>query len=141
MSRHVEFGKFKSLKNTLTDSRSNMSLSSCLLLALMSNTYTYTYTRSKHNKEDDDLQLLTSPFITARKITGIYNELHEQCVSRGWSTWLFPAQSLWRMLGKLGIKAGDRKMDVGRLGQAAEKTSNWLWMKREEKSWSLTTGP
>jgi len=70
-------------------------------------------------------------------------ELQEQCRSRGWSTWLFPveigcrgfpAQSLWRMLGKLGIKAGDRKRAVGRLGQAAEKASNWLWMKREEKS-------
>jgi len=44
----------------------------------------------------------------------------------------FPAQSLWRMLGKLGIKAGDKKRAVGRLGQAAEKASNWLWMKREE---------
>ena len=49
------------------------------------------------------------------------------------STWLFPveircrgfpAQSLWRTLGKLGIKAGDRKRDVGRLGQAAETASN-----------------
>ena len=49
----------------------------------------------------------------------------------------FPAQSLWRMLGKLGIKAGDRKRADGRLGQAAEKA----WMKREEKCWSLTTGP
>jgi len=27
---------------------------------------------SEDNKEDDDLQLLISPFITARKITGIY---------------------------------------------------------------------
>ena len=79
-----------------------------------------------------------------------YTELQEQCRSRGWSTWLFPveigcrgfpAQSLWRMLGKLGIKAGDRKRAVGRLGQAAEKASNWLWMKTEEKSWSITTGP
>ena len=45
------------------------------------------------------------------------------------------------MLGKLGIKAGDRKRAIGRLGQAAEKASNWLWMKTEEKSWTLTTGP
>ena len=76
-----------------------------------------------------------------------YTELQEQCRSRGWSTWLFPveigcrgfpAQSLWRMLGKLGIKAGDRKRAVEKLGQAAEKASNWLWMKREEKRWSLT---
>ena len=79
-----------------------------------------------------------------------YTELQEQCRSRCWSTWLFsveigcrgfPAQYVWRTLGKLGIKAGDRKRAVGRLGQAAEKASNWLWMKTEEKSWTLTTGP
>ena len=56
-----DFGKFNSLMNTLTDSRSNMSLSSSFLLTLMSNTYTCTHTRSKYNKEDDDLQLLISP--------------------------------------------------------------------------------
>jgi len=33
---------------------------------------TCTHTRSEHNKEDDDLQRLISPFITARKIAGIY---------------------------------------------------------------------
>jgi len=33
-----DFGKFNSLKNTLTDSRSNMSLSLCLLFTLMSST-------------------------------------------------------------------------------------------------------
>ena len=61
-----------------------------------------------------------------------YTELQEQCRSRGWSTWLFPveivcrgfpAQSLWRMLRKLGIKAGDRTRAEGRLGQAAEKAT------------------
>ena len=75
-----------------------------------------------------------------------YTELQEQCRRRGWSTWLFPveigcrgfpAEYVWRMLGKLGIKAGDRKRGVWRLRQAAEKASNWLCM----KSWSLTTGP
>ena len=30
------------------------------------------------------------------------------------------------MLGKLEIKARDRKKAVGRLGQAPEKASNWL---------------
>ena len=64
-----------------------------------------------------------------------YTELQEQCGGRGWSTCLFPveigcrgfpAQSLWRMLGKLGIKAGDRKRAVGRLELTAEKASIWL---------------
>ncbi|KAH3860443.1 hypothetical protein DPMN_029712 [Dreissena polymorpha] len=30
---------------------------------------------------------------------------------------------------------------VGRPGQAAERASSWLWIKREEKSWQLTTDP
>ena len=63
---------YNSLKNTLTDSRSIMSLSSCLLFTLVSNTWTCTHTRSERNKEDDDLQLLISPFTTAIKIAGIY---------------------------------------------------------------------
>ena len=36
----------------------------------------------------------------------------------------YQTQSVWRMLGKLGIKAGDRKRAVGRLGQASEKVAN-----------------
>jgi len=42
------------------------------LLRWGSTTYTCTHTRSEHNKEDDDLQCLISPFITASKIAGIY---------------------------------------------------------------------
>jgi len=53
----------------------------------------------------------------------------------------FPAHSVWRTLGKLGSKAGDRTRPVGKLGQAAEKASNWLWMKKDKKSRSLTNGP
>ena len=30
-----------------------------------------THTKSEHNKEDDDLQLLISPFITSSNIAGI----------------------------------------------------------------------
>ena len=50
-----------------------------------------------------------------------YTELQEQCRSRGWNTWLFPAeigyrgfpaQSLCRMLGKLGIKTGEGCMET-----------------------------
>ena len=49
----------------------------------------------------------------------------------------FPAQSVWRMISTLVIKGVDRKRAVGRLGQAAKRASNWLWMMREEKSWTL----
>jgi len=51
-----------------------------------------------------------------------YTELQEQCRRLV----EVPVCFLWRMLGKLGIKAGDRKRTAGRLGQAAEKASNWL---------------
>jgi len=36
----------------------------------------------------------------------------------------YQTQSVWRMLGKLAIKAGDRKRAVGRLVQASEKVAN-----------------
>ena len=60
-----------------------------------------------------------------------YTVLQEQCRGCGWSTWLFPveigcrgfpAQSLWGMLGKLGIKAGDRKRAVGRLWTSSRES-------------------
>ena len=64
-----------------------------------------------------------------------YTELQEHCsiVVVGVPAWLFPveigcrgfpAQSVWRMLGKLGIKVVDRKRAVWRLGQAEEKAPN-----------------
>jgi len=66
----LNFGKFNSLRNTLTDSRSNISISLCLLFNADEETLkTNAHTRSKHNKEDDDLQLFISPFTTARKVS------------------------------------------------------------------------
>ena len=69
-----DFGKFNSLRNTLTNSRSNMHESLFVLACNVDEATlkTRAQTRSEHNKEDDDLQRLISPFITARKIAGIY---------------------------------------------------------------------
>lgn len=76
-----------------------------------------------------------------------YTELVEQCQQRGWRCWLFPvevgargfaAQSLWRTLGSLGVKGRERKRTAKAAGQAAERASSWLWLKREEKSWKLS---
>ena len=44
---YQDFGKFNSLRNTLTDSRSNMSLSSCLLFTLMTMTCNFWYRHSQ----------------------------------------------------------------------------------------------
>jgi len=73
----LNFGKFNSLRNTLTDSRSNISISLCLLFNADEETLkTNAHTRSKHNKEDDDLQLFISPFTTARKVsTELYSHV------------------------------------------------------------------
>ena len=64
-----------------------------------------------------------------------------------WRVWLypveigargFPAQSLWRMFSALGIEGADRKRAAGKLILAADRTSIWLCMKREERSWKPT---
>jgi hypothetical protein len=77
-----------------------------------------------------------------------YTELVEQCQQQGWRCWLFPvevgargfaAQSLWKTLGNLGVKGQERKGTVRAVCQAAERASSWLWLRREEKSWKLST--
>ncbi|KAH3699388.1 hypothetical protein DPMN_074343 [Dreissena polymorpha] len=61
-----------------------------------------------------------------------YTDLLDQCIFRGWKTWLFaikigdrgfPAQSLWRMLSALGIRGGERKRAV--------RTGDWVKQLRE----------
>ena len=73
-----------------------------------------------------------------------YTELQQMCRERGWQTWLYPveigcrgfsAQSVWTMLGALGIVGRERRVAVRVLGSAAEKASSWLWYKREQESW------
>jgi len=70
------------------------------------------------------------------------------CKERGWHTWLypveigargFPSQSLWRMLRDIGVRGAQRKRAVGKLSQAAERASSWLWYKKDEKSWKPST--
>ncbi|XP_053391723.1 uncharacterized protein LOC128554473 [Mercenaria mercenaria] len=58
-----------------------------------------------------------------------YQDLADACNEAGWKTHLFPvevgsrgfpAQSLWRMLGALGIKGKVRKATAHAVGKAAE---------------------
>ncbi len=61
----------------------------------------------------------------------------------GWTTWLtvengcqrFPAQSVWNLLTKVGLRGHLRKAAVRRLGEASERATCWLWHKREGTSW------
>jgi len=73
-----------------------------------------------------------------------YEDLAQSCKSNGWNTQVFPievgcrgfpSQSVWRMLGALGIKGAARKHTVHALGRTAEKASSWLWMLRSKREW------
>ncbi|CAC5354859.1 unnamed protein product [Mytilus coruscus] len=72
-----------------------------------------------------------------------YTELMTTCRERGWKAWLFPvevgcrgfpAQSVWRMLQAMGIIGKARKIAVRQLGEAAERSSCWLWHRRDDLS-------
>lgn len=75
-----------------------------------------------------------------------YLELMESCQQRGWKAWLFlvevgcrgfPAQSVWKMFQKLGVKGQQRRAAVRKLGERAERSSCWLWHRREDPEWKL----
>ena len=73
-----------------------------------------------------------------------YDELRSQCIANGWDCLCFPievgcrgfvATSLVTTLTKLGIRGKTRKKVVREVGEAAEKASNWLWLKRTDSVW------
>jgi hypothetical protein len=75
---------------------------------------------------------------------GKYQDLADTCKERGWKTWVFPvevgcrgfpSQSVWKMLGAVGIKGGARNTAAHALGKAAERASSWLWLRRNEPTW------
>ena len=68
-----------------------------------------------------------------------YNELVQECRSRGWKTWCLPfevgcrgfaAQSLWRCMKTLGIVGKVRSSLIKSAENAAEYASRWLFEKR-----------
>ncbi|XP_033747101.1 uncharacterized protein LOC117332324 [Pecten maximus] len=73
-----------------------------------------------------------------------YANLADDVRAKGWCVWVmpvemgcrgFPAQSMWRMFAAVGIRGKDRRAAVQRLATTAEKSSSWLWWRREDKSW------
>ncbi|XP_060072881.1 uncharacterized protein LOC132552703 [Ylistrum balloti] len=79
------------------------------------------------------------------KKAGKYQELAELCRHKGWNTWLFPvevgargfpAQSVWRMFQKLGLTGAKRKAAIKTLAERAERSSCWLWCRRDEPNWN-----
>lgn len=73
-----------------------------------------------------------------------YQELLELCREKNWSAWLFPvevgargfpAQSVWKLLQRLGMTGREKRTAVRRLGETAERASCWLWNRRDEQTW------
>ena len=63
---------------------------------------------------------------------------------KGWQTWSFPvevgcrgfpAQSVWRLFSALGVTRRCRRTAAQKMGQAAEQSSCWIWLKKNTSSW------
>lgn len=74
-----------------------------------------------------------------------YDELKTECERAGWKTWCTPIEvgcrgflgkSIWTMSKLLGIKGNNRKQLSKQCEQTTERASNWIWLKRNETSWS-----
>ena len=77
-----------------------------------------------------------------------YEELVQQCREAGWQAWNypievgcrgFPAPSLWKMFQDMGVVGKQRKMAVKLIAKAAERSSSWLWLRRNASSWKPST--
>ena len=47
----------------------------------------------------------------------------------------FPAQSVHHLLSVLGVKGKERSTIVKNISEAAERASNWLWIKSGQVNW------
>ena len=70
-----------------------------------------------------------------------YRELVEECRGRGWRTFDepievgcrgFAGRSLCKVLSRLGIGGVAKKKAIRSAGNAAEKATRWLWIKRAD---------
>ena len=73
-----------------------------------------------------------------------YDDLRSQCIDNGWDCWCLPievgcrgfvATSVVKTLTKLGIRGKEKRNIIRKVGEVAEKASNWLWIKRSDKLW------
>ncbi|XP_061116493.1 NACHT, LRR and PYD domains-containing protein 3-like, partial [Conger conger] len=75
-----------------------------------------------------------------------YAELAAEAQHRGWNTEVRPvevgcrgfvATSTTRLLRDLGVRGQSQRLAIKALSEAAERSSQWLWMKRQDPCWSL----
>ena len=71
-----------------------------------------------------------------------YQDLAKELQSKGYSTKVMPvevgargfvAASTFKLMGQLGIKGRKRGTAIKRISEIAEKSSHWIWLKRNEK--------
>jgi hypothetical protein len=74
-----------------------------------------------------------------------YNDLVKDCENKGWKVWSIPIEvgargfvgrSVWKMCKILGINGRVKELLVKTVIKAAERSSSWLWIKREALEWS-----
>ena len=73
-----------------------------------------------------------------------YDELKETCIKAGWNTRCFPvevgvrgfpAKSINKLFSTIGICGKEKKLAIKQLAEAAERGSNWLWLRSGTKEW------
>ncbi len=75
-----------------------------------------------------------------------YSDLAAEAVQRGWRTQLLPvevgcrgfvAMATTRLLKGLGVRGQALQQAIRLLSEAAERSSNWLWIKRKDPKWAV----
>ena len=75
-----------------------------------------------------------------------YADITAEAQQRGWRTMLLPvevgcrgfvATSRTRLLETLGVRGQAFRQAVKSLSEAAEQSSNWLWLKRKDPNWAV----
>ncbi|KAI2662986.1 2,3,4,5-tetrahydropyridine-2,6-dicarboxylate N-succinyltransferase [Labeo rohita] len=75
-----------------------------------------------------------------------YSDLLAEVVQQGWRSQLFPvevgfrgfvAMVTTRLLKGLGVTGQALRQAVRSLSEAAERSSNWLWLKRKDPKWAV----
>ena len=73
-----------------------------------------------------------------------YADLMADCKVKVWNVWLFPvevgcrgfpAQSAWKLLTRQGVSGRTRKTTTRRPGEAAERSSCWIWHQGGDLCW------
>ena len=73
-----------------------------------------------------------------------YAEMAAEAEQRGWKARLRPvevgcrgfvAKSVFALLTELGVRGRSLKLAIRNMSQAAERASEWLWLRRKHATW------